>query len=329
MNGLKVFGGRSHPELTAEIAGILDVPVGRSRLVVFKNTNLLFQSEENVRECDVFYVQSSCEGVDENGHPFESNILAMETLIAVDALKSASAARVTVVLPYYPYSRSDKKDKPRISITGRLFADLLQTAGADRVLTMDLHSPQIQGFFRIPVDQLIAAPILCDHLRTWNLDNTVLVAGDAGEAKELGRFANRLHLPMAVVDKRRFGDDDTAVATNLIGDVNGMRAIIVDDEIATGGTIVEAARFLIDEGAIEVAVASTHAVLAGPAMSRINDKDSPFSRMVLTNTIPMGDKSSDIITVLSVAPMFAEAIRRIHDGDSVSELHDSTNEPKA
>jgi len=264
-----------------------------------------------VRECDVFYVQTSATPV--NDH-------LVETLIAIDALKSASAARVTAVLPYFPYARSDKKDQPRISISARLVADLLETAGADRVLTMDLHSPQIQGFFRRPVDQLVAAPIICDHLRTWDLDNTVLVAGDAGEAKELGRYANRLHLPMAVVDKRRLGNDDKAVATNLIGDVSGKRAIIVDDEIATGGTIVEAARFLCDRGATSVSVAATHGVLSGPAMTGIDGPESPFERVVITDTVPLGKKASPRLTVLSVAPFFAKAIRRIHDGDSVSDL---------
>ena len=308
---LKVFAGRSHPALTSAICDALDLPVGLSEVVQFSNENLMVRILENVRECDVFYVQTSSTPV--NDH-------LVEMLIAIDALKSASAARVTAVLPYFPYARSDKKDQPRISITARLVADLLETAGADRVLTMDLHSPQIQGFFRRPVDQLAAAPIVCDHLRTWDLTDTVLVAGDAGEAKELGRYANRLNLPMAVVDKRRLGNDDKAVATNLIGDVAGKRAIIVDDEIATGGTIVEAARFLRDRGAIAVSVAATHGVLSGPAMQRIDGPKTPFERVVTTDTIPLGDKSSPRLEVLSVAPFFAKAIRRIHDGDSVSDL---------
>lgn len=306
---LKVFAGSSHPQLAAQICDALDVPLGKYEVVRFKNDNLMVKIGENVRECDVFYIQTSAEPVNDN---------VMEALIAIDALKSASAARVTAVLPYFPYARSDKKDRPRISITARLMADLLQTAGADRVLTMDLHSPQIQGFFRVPVDQLIAAPIICNHLRDWDLDNTVLVAGDAGEAKELGRFANRLHLPMAVVDKRRFGDDDRAVATNLIGDVSGMHALIVDDEIATGGTICEAARFLMDEGALSCSVAATHGVLAGPAIDRINK--SVFDKVVVTDTIPLDGKSSAKLDVISVSSLFAKAIRRIHDGDSVSDL---------
>jgi ribose-phosphate pyrophosphokinase len=306
---LKIFSGNSHPGLARAICDAIDVPLGQYEVVRFKNDNLMVKIGENVRECDVFYIQTSVDPVNDN---------VMEALIAIDALKSASAARVTAVLPYFPYARSDKKDRPRISITARLIADLLQTAGADRVLTMDLHSPQIQGFFRVPVDQLIAAPIICKHLESRDLENTVLVAGDAGEAKELGRFANRLHLPMAVVDKRRFGDDDRAVATNLIGDVKGMHALIVDDEIATGGTICEAARFLMDKGALSCSVAATHGVLAGPAIERINN--SVFENVVVTDTIPMGNKRSDKIHVISVASLFARAIRRIHDGDSVSDL---------
>ncbi len=311
MNRIKVFAGRSHPELAAAICDQLDLALGKSEVVKFSNDNLMVKIGDNVRECDVYYVQTSSPPVNEH---------LVETLIAIDALKHASAARVTAVLPYLPYVRSDKKDRPRISIAARLVADLLKTAGADRVLTMDLHSPQIQGFFRMPADHLVAAPILCDYLRTWDLSNTVLVAGDAGEAKELGRFANRLHLPMAIVDKRRFGDDDKAVATNLIGHVDGMDAIIVDDEMATGGTVVEAARFLLDNGARSVSVAVTHGVLSGPALQRI--QNGPFREVVVTDSVPVREKAEACskIKVLSVAPLLANAIRRIHDGDSVSDL---------
>lgn len=308
---IKVFAGRSHPELAQAICNQLDLPLGQSDVVKFSNDNLMVKIGENVRECDVFYVQTSCPPVNE---------YLVETLIAIDALKHASAARVTAVLPYLPYVRSDKKDRPRISIAARLVADLLKTAGADRLLTMDLHSPQIQGFFRMPTDHLVAAPILCDYLGTGDLTNAVLVAGDAGEAKELGRFANRLHLPMAIVDKRRLGDDDKAVATNLIGHVRDMDAIIVDDEMATGGTVVEAARFLLDHGARSVSVAVTHGVLSGPALDRV--AAGPFREVVVTDTVPVRDKAERCskIRVLSVAPLLAKAIRRIHDGDSVSDL---------
>lgn len=306
---LKIFAGTSHPQLARDICKHLDLPLSKSETIRFANENLMVKISENVRECDVFYVQTSAPPVNE---------ALVETMIAIDALKGASAARVTVVLPYLPYSRSDKKDQPRISITARLIADLLQTAGADRVLTMDLHSPQIQGFFRIPVDQLMGAPVLCDHMQTWDLSDCVLVAGDVGEAKDIGKFANILHLPVAVVDKRRYGNDDRAVATNLIGEVSGKHAIIVDDEISTGGTIIEATNFLMSRGALSVRVVATHGVLCGPAMERING--SSISQVIVTDTIPLRDKKSDRITTLSVAPLFAKAIRRIHDGDSISDL---------
>ncbi len=308
---IKIFAGRSHPALCQAICDDLDLPVGKSDVVKFSNDNLMVKIEENVRECDVFYIQTAATPTNEH---------IIETLIAIDALKSASAARVTAVLPYFPYARSDKKDRPRISIAARLMADLLQTAGADRVLCMDLHSPQIQGFFHVPVDQLEASPLIAEYIRGYDLTNTVLVAGDAGHAKELARLNARLGLSMAVVDKRRYADDDQAVATNLIGSVDGMNAIIVDDEIATGGTVVEAARFLLEKGALSVSVAATHGVLSGPAIERIND--SPFREVVVTDTMPVADKLARCskLKVLSVAGLFAKAIRRIHDGDSVSDL---------
>lgn len=306
---IKIFAGTSHPSLAQAICHAIDLPLSKSEVVKFANENLMVRILENVRGCDVFYVQSSAPPVNE---------ALVETLIAIDALKGASAARVTAVLPYLPYSRSDKKDQPRISITARLVADLLQTAGADRVLTMDLHAAQIQGFFHVPVDQLMGAPVLCDYLKTWDLSDTVLVAGDVGEAKDIGKFANVLNLPVAIVDKRRYGNDDRAVATNLIGDVVGKHAIIVDDEIATGGTVIEATNFLMSRGALSVKVVATHAVLSGQAVERLNA--SVVDRLIVTDTIPLRDKKSSKIEVLSVAPLFAKAIRRIHDGDSVSDL---------
>jgi len=310
MNGsLKVFAGQSHPELAHEICRHLAIPLGRSNTIKFSNENMMVQVDENVRGADVFVIQTSAP-------PVHQNII--ELLIYIDALKHASAGRITAVIPYFPYIRSDKKDKPRISITARLMADLLQTAGADRVVTMDLHAPQAQGFFRIPVDHLQASPIIADYLLKQDLTNSVLVAGDAGEAKEVGGFANRLNLPMAIVDKRRYDDSDTAVATNLIGDVKGKNAIIVDDEVSTGGTLVEAARFLLAQGALSVTAAFTHAVLAGPAVERLNN--SEISRVTFTNTVPLQGKESDKFNMLSVAEIFAKAIRRIHDGDSISAL---------
>ena len=288
---------------------MLDVPVGRSEVIRFSNENLMVKIDENVRGCDVFVIQTSCPPVNEG---------LIELLITIDALKHASSGRITAVMPYFPYVRSDKKDKPRISITARLVADLLQTAGADRVVTMDLHAPQIQGFFRIPVDHLQAVPLVADYLRSKDLTDHVLVAGDAGEAKEVGRYANRLHLPMAIIDKRRLDDTEKAIPTHLIGDVEGKHAIIVDDEVATGGTLCEAAAFLKEQGASTVTAAFTHAVLSGTAVAKLDA--SAIEQLVFTDTIPLAEKTSPKFHVLSVSELFAKAIRRIHDGDSISEL---------
>ncbi len=308
---IKVIGGSSHPALAKNICKQLGIEPCPTHVVRFSNENLLVQIEENVRGADVFVVQPSCPPVSDG---------IVELLITIDALKHASADRITAVLPYFPYARSDKKDRPRISITARLMADLLQTAGADRVLTMDLHSPQVQGFFRIPADQLQAAPILCDYLTTHrDLENYVLVAGDVGESKEIGAYANRLNLPIAIVDKRRDGDDDNARATNLIGDVKGKHALIIDDEIASGGTMMEATRFVLDSGALSVEAACVHPVLSGKAVERI--EASPLRHLVVTDTMPVPpEKRIDKIHVESVAGLFAQAIKAIHGGESVSTL---------
>ena len=308
---IKIFSGSAHPALGQAICTHLGLPLGRSHLVRFSNENMLVQIEENVREADVFVVQPSCPPVSDG---------LVELLITLDALKHASAGRITAVLPYFPYARSDKKDRPRISITARLMADLLQTAGANRVLTMDLHSPQVQGFFRIPVDQLLAAPIICDYLiATRNLRDYVLVAGDIGEAKGAEVYAHRLHLPLAIVDKRRYGDDEQPKAVHLIGDVAGKTALIVDDEIASAGTVVEAARFVMAQGAAAVEAAAVHGILSGRAVERL--AQSPLRSVVVTDSVPVPpEKHSDQLTVLSVAPLFAAAIKAIHHGDSVSAL---------
>ncbi len=310
-NSIRVIGGSAHPAFAERICAHLGVDLCKTKLTRFSNENLMVQILENVREADVFVVQPSCP-------PVSDGIL--ELLITIDALRHASARRITAVLPYFPYTRSDKKDKPRISITARLMADLLETAGADRVLTMDLHAPQVQGFFRVPVDQLKAAPILCDHLRaTRNLDNYVLVAGDVGEAKEIGGYANRLNLPIAIVDKRRDGDDEKPRAVHLIGDVKGKRALIVDDEIASGGTLIEAATFVLARGAVSVEAAAVHPVFSGDATSRI--AASPLSSIVVTDTIPIApEKRIDKIELCSVSELFAGAIMAIHNGSSISSL---------
>lgn len=308
---IMVLGGTAHPELTRDVCKHLGVEPCRTEVIRFSNENILVQIEDNVREADVFVIQPSCAPVSDG---------IVELLITIDALKHASASRVTAVVPYFPYARSDKKDRPRISISARLMADLLQTAGADRVLTMNLHSPQVQGFFRIPVDQLLGEPILCDYLAaSRDLSDHVLVAGDVGESKDVARYANRLHLPMAIVDKRRVGDTEEVQATNLIGDVSGKVALIVDDEIASGGTLIEAARFALDHGAVAVEAAAVHGVLSGHAVERI--EESPLRSVVVTDTVPVAPaKRIDKITVLSVAEVLATAIRAIHDGESVSRL---------
>jgi ribose-phosphate pyrophosphokinase len=308
--GLKVFAGSSHPSLAQEICDELGIGLGRAHTTRFSNENLKVKIDENVREQDVFVVQTACP-------PLHENIV--ETLILLDALKHASAKRVTAVLPYFPYARSDKKDEPRISITARLMADLLATAGADRVLTVDLHSPQIQGFFSMPADQLSGVPVLCDRLKSGDLSNTVVVAADVGEAKDAGRFAKRLDLPLAFIDKRRSGDDEKARPAHIIGDIVGKDCLLVDDEIATGGTLFGATEFLLDRGARSVAAAVVHPVLSGRASERL--AASRISRLLVINTIPIpADKQSPKLEVLSMAPLLATAITHIHDGSSVSEL---------
>lgn len=307
---LILFSGSSHRTLAQEVCDCLKIPLGKSHTTRFSNENLKVKIEDNVREKDVFVVQTA-------SPPLSEHIV--ETLILLDALRHSSARRVTAVLPYFPYARSDKKDEPRISITARLMADLLGTAGANRVLTVDLHSPQIQGFFSMPADQLSGVPILCDRLKERDLSNTVVVAADVGEAKDAGRFAKRLNLPIAFIDKRRSGDDETARPAHIIGDVRGKDCLLVDDEIATGGTIYAAADFLVDHGAASVSAAVVHPVLSGKAIERL--ATSRLSRLLVTNTIPIpSEKSSPKIEVLSIAPLLATAIERIHDGRSVSKL---------
>ena len=311
IDSIRVIGGSAHPAFAEQVCGHLGVEPCKTRVVRFSNENILVQIEENVRESDAFVIQPSCPPVSDG---------IVELLITIDALKHASARRITAVLPYFPYARSDKKDQPRISITARLMADLLETAGADRVLTMDLHSPQVQGFFRIPVDQLQAAPILCDHLRTTrDLSDFVLVAGDVGEAKEIGGYANRLNLPIAIVDKRRDGDDEKPRAVALIGDVAGKRALIVDDEIASGGTLMEATAYLLNQGATAVEAAAVHPVLSGQSVERI--AESPLKSLVVSDSVPLApEKRIDKIETCSVTRLFADAIKAIHSGSSISTL---------
>ncbi len=306
---LKVFSGSSHPAFVNSICANLGISPGGREIIKFSNENIMVKITDNVRGDDVFVVQTTFTPVNEN---------IIELLIMIDALKHASAGRITAVLPYYPYARSDKKDQPRISITARLMADLLEAAGADRILTMNLHSSQIQGFFRMPSDQLIGAPVIIDYLRQKNLKNAVLVAGDVGEIKDVAGYANRLDLQMAIIDKRRYGNDERPKAKHIIGEVEGKDCILVDDEIASGRTMLEALDFLIAKGATSVSCAAIHPVLTGDAVKRLTS--SAMCEVVVGDTIPVEHKKTDKMKVLTMAPAFAEAIKRIHLGQSISEL---------
>ncbi|HOJ21257.1 MAG TPA: ribose-phosphate pyrophosphokinase [Armatimonadota bacterium] len=310
-DNLKIFSGSSNPELAEEICRCLDIPLGRVVRSRFANDNLFIQIEESVRECDVFVVQSSCPPVSEG---------IVELLILIDALRSASASRITAVLPYYPYVRSDKKDQPRISITAKLMAQLLRAAGAGRVLTMTLHSPQIQGFFDIPVDHLQSTPVLCSYYAQLPvIRECVAVAPDAGSAKRAGSFAQRLDIPLAFVDKRRLGNTDDVASRAVVGDVRDKHVIIFDDEISTAGSLMGAVDVLKNAGAREIYVGCTHGVLCGPAIERI--AASPVKEVVVTNTVPLPpEKRHPKIKTLSVAPLFAEAIKRTHTGQSIHSL---------
>ncbi len=312
-NYLKIMSGSSNPELAEEICTYLDCAPGRLDIEQGANDNLKVRICENVREDDVFVIQTSCPPVNDN---------FLELLLIIDALKYASARRVTAVLPYYPYVRSDKKDEPRISISARLVADLLETAGADRILTMTLHSPQIVAFSRIPVDQLWATNLLCDHLlQTQDLGNAVVVSPDVGSADEANYYARVLDLPLAIMDKRRKADDEKAEVLNVIGDIEGKDALLFDDEVLTGGSMMEAIRLLKKRGARRIMAGCTHGVFSGSAIENI--EKSPVEVFLKTNTIPLpDDKTSSKIEVISVGRLFGDAIKAIHHGESVSRLLD-------
>lgn len=307
---LKIFARRSHEDFAQEICRYLGVKLGSVSFVDFSNENIKVKIEENVRECDVFVIQTSCPPVHRH---------LMELLIMIDALKYASAARITAVLPYFPYVRSDKKDEPRISITARLIADLLETAGANRILTMNLHAMQIMGFSRIPVDQLDGIPILCEYLAQKDLKDFVAVAPDVGRAKVTEAYAKRLDLPVVILDKRRLGDSEKTVIRNVIGDVRGKNVLFFDDEILTGGSILEGVKVLQDKkyGAERFMAACVHGVLAKGAVAKV--EQSPLEELVITDTVPLRQRSPKII-VRSVAKLFADAMKAIHTGSSVSEL---------
>jgi ribose-phosphate pyrophosphokinase len=312
MDELKVFTGNAHPVLAESICKYLGMPVGKANIMEFSNENIFVRILENVRARDIFVVQPLASPVNKN---------IVELLIMLDALKRASSGRITAVIPYYAYGRTDKKDQPRVPITARLIADLLTTAGAKRVVTMDLHAPQIQGFFNIPVDELTAFKILTDYWQKKNLDNVVVVATDIGISKRARDIASKLHSPLAIIEKRRIGNNDTTETLNIIGDVKGRRAITVDDEIDTAGSLVNACNALLEKGAIEVYSCCTHPVFSGPAIERI--KNSKVKEIVVTNTLPLdGKKKLDKITVLDTSELFGEAIKRIHTGQSLSSLFD-------
>ena len=309
-NALKIFACNSNEPLAREICSRLGMPLSQLEVSRFSNDNLHVQILENVRERDVFVVQSF-------SMPVSHHI--MELLITLDALRSASAQRITAVIPYYSYARSDKKDKPRISITGRLMADMLVAAGANRVLTMDLHADQVHGFFSVPVDHLTAIPVIAEHFRNrFDLSNMVAVATDAGGAKRVGRFSERLGIPMAIIDKRRI--TDTLVKQGqVVGEVSGRDAVIFEDEIATGGTLISTIETLRAAGAKSVHAGAVHGVLCGSAIERL--REAPIDSIVVTNTVQVApEKQLDKLAVLTVAPLFAAAIERIHSGASVGAL---------
>jgi ribose-phosphate pyrophosphokinase len=310
MDELKVFSGNAHPALAKAITDYLGIPLGRCEVMQFSNENTFVKILENVRERDTFIVQ-----------PFSSpvNSHIMELLIMIDAIKRASAKRITAVIPYYAYGRSDKKDQPRVPITARLLADLLTVAGANRVLTVDLHKQQIQGFFNIPVDELTALYVLANYFADKNLPDLVVVATDFGISKQARDFAERLGVPLAIMEKRRIGNNDHVETLNVIGDVKNKVALIVDEEIDTAGSLVGVIDAIIERGAREVYACSTHAVLSDPAVKRITQ--SPVKEVVVTDTLPVPPaKRVDKITVLTIAPLLGEAIRRIHTGQSVGAM---------
>jgi ribose-phosphate pyrophosphokinase len=308
----EIYHGNANQELARKICRYLGVEPGRAEVFQFANENIFVKILDNVREKDVFLVQPT-------SHPVNQSI--MELLIMIDAFKRASAGRITAVIPFYAYGRSDKKDQPRVPITARLIADMMTVAGADRVLTMDLHQGQIQGFFNIPVDELTAVHLLSNYIRHKHLENIVVVT-DLGFAKRARAFAELLDAPLAIIEKRRIGNLDRAELMNVIGEVRGRRAVIVDDEIDTAGTLMETVRALEREGVTEIYACATHGVLSDPAIDRI--RDSALLELVLTDSIPLPPaKRLRQITTLSVAPLIGEAIRRIHRGESVGALFSS------
>lgn len=311
MENIKIFTcSKSAESFTKEICDCLDLPMGQINSIKFKNDNNFVQVLETVREQDVYLIQTTEPPVNER---------VMELLITIDAMKRAAAGKINVVLPYYIYSRSDKKDQPRVPVTAKLMAQLIEAAGADRVITCDLHNPAIQAYFNINCDRLSAQNLLQAYFSEKHLEDMVIVATDAGSSKKAYKYSEYFGCPIALIDKRREGNDDRAIASTVIGDVKDKQAVIFDDEVDTAGSMIETANILEKFGAREIYAGCTHGVLSGPAIERI--KNSPIKELVVTNTIPIPEeKRIDKITVLSMAPLFAEAIRRLNEARPLGEL---------
>lgn len=307
---IRVFTGNANRELARKICERLGVPLGNANVTTFSDGETRVEIEENVRGMDVFIIQSTCTQV---------NVTLMELLIMIDAMKRASADRITAVVPYYGYARQDRKVAPRAPISAKLVADLMTTAGANRLLSMDLHAGQIQGFFNIPVDNLFATPVLIDYMKRDHQEDTVVVSPDTGGVERARAFAKRLGASLAIIDKRREGPNEAQVM-NIVGNVKGKKVVILDDMVDTAGTVVQAAQALMDAGALEVSACCTHPVLSGPAIDRINK--SAIREFIVTDTIPLSEKAAQCerIKVLSVSVLLSEAVRRIYYNDSVSSL---------
>jgi ribose-phosphate pyrophosphokinase len=307
---LRIFCGTANPGLAKEVCDFLGLPVGQTFLTQFSDGEVYVQILENVRGSDVFVIQPTCDPVSHN---------LVQLLLIIDALKRASARRITVVIPYFGYARQDRKDKPRVPISSKLVADILTTAGANRALVVDLHAPQIQGFFNIPVDHLFASPVLVDHFRKLNMPNLTVVSPDAGGVERARFFAKKMDAPMAIVDKRRT-EMNVAEIMHVIGDVRDRNCLILDDIVDTAGTLVKTVQALLDKGAISVSACASHAVLSGPALERISK--SNLKELVVTNTIPLSEagQKEPKIKVLSIAGLIARAIQSIHEETSVSKL---------
>jgi ribose-phosphate pyrophosphokinase len=310
LRDLKLLTGNSNPALAKEIAQYIGQDLSQATVTTFSDGEIRVRIEENVRGGDVFLIQSCC-------HPVNTSI--MELLLLIDAVKRSSASRITAVIPYYGYGRQDRKDQPRVPISAKLIADLITVAGANRILTMDLHAGPIQGFFNIPVDHLYATPVLLDYIKKQNLSDLVIVSPDAGGVERARAFAKRLNSSLAIIDKRRESPNQAEVM-NIIGDVRNRHALVFDDMIDTAGTIVQTAQTCIDNGALSAWAGSTHAVLSGPALERL--EGSCLREVVVTNTIPLNGKDQQCskLKFLTVAPLLGEAILRIHREESVTSL---------